>query len=144
MAYPSYPELRLCDDTLSGLKFNRDSMSRQDSPISGKSRIRADHSNISFCAHAIPLRKMYLLKSSDCADTESTLIQPVSKVESYIALYQQSYRLYERSNYDLKSEFQYYNNIVRRLDAFNVIYRRDLSILPDIVNEILCHAKTCH
>jgi hypothetical protein len=134
LATPTYPSLRLYDDSI------REAFERapQASPVASYTRKRRVRLDATTRSRPLRLNAMYLLNHPAQAPERST-ITPLSPAMACMALIQHSFRLDITSAEQSTEQLQRAAAVARRIPAYSLAYRRDFSEADALVDQLVGH-----
>jgi hypothetical protein len=141
IAIPSYAGIRLWPDTLSVL-FEREPELFPVAHYTEKKRVLMGETRLPYCTDPVPLLRAYILTDPMELDgAQEIRITAVTPREALMELVKQTYLLDISDRQKLRVRFQ----SLARLAGLPLFHRlgfpRDLSLLPDVREAILAHAK---
>ena len=131
---PSYPGVRLWDESLSAL-FDGAAVAAPISHHFDKYRLDARDNQMAFASEAVPLRKIYLL--SPVIELEEIVITPLSPGEVFGRLLAGSYRLEVNDGQSIKDEFSLLAWIAATIKFARLSFPHEYSLLPRLHRAIL-------
>lgn len=134
---PSYPGLRLWDDSLEGV-FGLQPDLPPVAHYTTKMRLDAERGGVTFCEHPLPVRRIYFLTPAeqDGGSTHTT-ISPIPATQGFMELVRHAYCLDTRDQSRLRDRFQDFRQVVGMGLLRRLAYPRDLSLLPEVRRAIL-------
>jgi hypothetical protein len=138
LVIPSYPGLRLWDDTISAT-LNRVKPARcRVAHYTSKKRIGSRNSEFRFCVKPAPLKRMYILANLEETEHATKIsIDPISPRDAIVELVKYAFKLDISDREMLRGEFECFARIVPLQLFYHLSVPRDLSRLPAIQEAIL-------
>jgi hypothetical protein len=137
LALPSYPGLRLWNETIAAL-FTSNPTFSQVAHYSNKKRILPSENQLLYCSIAVPLRRVYFLEPQ-YAESEQMAISVVrlSPRDAFIQLLSFTFKLDFVDRDELKREFATLDRIAALPLFYRLAYPHDFSMLPAVRQAIL-------
>jgi len=138
LVIPSYPGLRLWDDTISAtLNHVKPAQSRV-AHYTWKKRVGARNSEFPFCVKPVPLKRIYILANpKETKYTKKTSIDPISPRDAIVELVKYAFKLDISDRKMLRREFECFARIVRLRPLYHLSVPRGLSRLSAVREAIL-------
>jgi hypothetical protein len=130
LGLPSYPGLRLWDDSLAGI-FSSEVAGIPVAHYTTKVRVALDSKAVPFCNQPALLRRIYCL-----AEADAITIEPISPAERVMALSKQTYRLDPDRN-QMRREFEQLTRLVSQPLLRRLAYPRELARLSEVCKAVL-------
>ena len=130
VGFPSYPGLRLWDDSLAAV-FSAQVRGIPVAHYTSKVRVALGADAVPFCSQPSEIRRIYCLALAD-----SIAIEPIPPSEGLMALARQTYHLDPDHNH-LRREFERLTRLVARPLLRRLSYPRDLARLAEVQEAIL-------
>jgi len=132
---PSYPGLRLWPETARALFGQSTSLGE----VGHSRKVRLDRRlGLSFCTETVPLRRIYLLASSqETAGIAAAEIRPVRPREAFLELIRYTFLLDVNDRLELRHEFEGLSRVTGLALTYRLAFRRDLALLPAVHRAIL-------
>jgi len=138
LVIPSYPGLRLWDDTISAILNNGEPALSKVAHYTSKKRLRSRNSEFRFSAGPVPLKRMYILANpKETKYTKKISIDPISPRDAIVELVKYAFKLDISDREMLKGEFECFARIARLQPFYHLSVPRDLSRLPVVRDTIL-------
>ncbi|MGH9557400.1 MAG: hypothetical protein ACRD2Y_16435 [Terriglobales bacterium] len=132
VGFPSYPGLRLWDDSLAAI-FSAQVTGMPMAHYSSKVRVALGPDTVPFCSQPAEIRRIYCLALADAVS-----IEPIPPSERFAELVKQSYRLDDLKDQDrLRREFERLSRVVALPLLRRLSYPRDLVRLAEVQEAIL-------
>jgi len=137
---PSYPGLRLWEDSLAGLDW-KDAPLAPSAHYTEKQRIQAGSGSLTVCRDAMPLAKLFVLEPPDSSGTQPLSIAALRPSEALIELVQCSYCLDITDRERIRQQFELLGRVAASAPVCRLQFPRDYSQLAAVREAILCDRK---
>ena len=142
LVIPSYPGLRLWDDTISAITNDVKPAQSRVAHYTWKKRLRAKNSEFRFYAKPVPLKRIYILANpKETKYTKKISINPISPRDAIVELVKYAFKLDISDRETLKEEFECFARIVPLKLFYHLSVPRNLSRLPVVLEAILNDLK---
>jgi len=137
LAIPSYPGLRLWEDSLAGLEWEGAEVEAV-SHYSEKKRLVAGNGRVAAAGENVPLSRLYLLAPPDeHAETDSLTIAPVRPQDALIELVRRAYCLDITDRNRIRSQFEMLGRIAAGAAIYQMNFPHDYARLQEVCDAIL-------
>ncbi len=137
---PSYPGLRLWEDSLAGLDW-KDAALAPSAHYTEKRRIQADRGSLAVCRAAVPLAKIFVLEPPAPGGTQPLSITALRPSEALIELVQRSYCLDITDRERIREQFELLGRVAASAPVARLRFPRDYSRLAAVREAILGNGK---
>ena len=138
LVIPSYPGLRLWDDTISAILNHVKPALCRVAHYTWKKRLGARNSEFRFCVGPVPLKRIYILANpKETKYTKKISIHSISPRDAIVELVKYAFKLDILDRELLRREFESFARIVRLYPFYHLSVPRDLSRLPAVREAIL-------
>jgi hypothetical protein len=139
---PSYPGLRLWPDSILNL-FDRQPNLCQVAHYTEKQRIGSGDADITFFPQDAPMRRVYVLQTSDGSKSvDGVQIVKLSPQSAFMELVKHAYRIDVHSPENLRNEFNHLTELAALPIFYSLKYPRDLSCLSLVRQAVLKNLRS--
>ena len=148
MAVPSYPGLRLWEDSINAIFQNEKLSIAQVAEYTSKARVNVDNGTSKFCSNYIPLKCIYALPPVEDEEDQPVnrktefKIDLIAPRQAFLELYHHAFnslRLGCRN--ELTRDFRNFSRIADAIPVFRLSYSYKLSLLSQLMQTILNHSS---
>ena len=136
---PSYPGVRLWDDSLGAL-FGPATQSENYAHYTSKRRLALQPHGLPHAHRAVPLQCLYFLAEPDAAAT-AVRLTPLTPREVFLALVKHTFQLDITNQKQLKENFLRFTRLVSVPPAFLLDFPREWNHLPQVHEALLRHSR---
>ncbi len=138
-ALPSYPTLRLWDDSVKAF-YTADDEFPDVAHYTVKKRLEVKDKGLKFCEKPIPVGQVYFLTEPD-DERDEIKIEPVAKTKAFVELMHCMFRFDPDDRKIHKREFENLGPFVETASFYRLSYPREFDLLPLVREKVLDNFK---